>query len=342
MILAPSYVEFFFPIGDNAINQMHVTSDKLYYLFVSFDVSVTDASGKVSSTKLSAQAPITQLSVSKSCESLQAQTSMGEVTKVDLAIGFATNEADWSSSMKLFADVTQVATGASAALISAANVVDIPVADSLQSALITLVVSGIQPLFSSPATSGYSIEMEDLTSLHFLDNDRFQTVQSMLDQGTAYDTIIDPVTQKPSIQLKQAVWDICRSGISGDFSCAIRADVKSRVISVPYAVHSLSGAMRTDDTAGTTKWLTDNLIGGGQYAQSRAANFTSLVRSKYAIDDGMRKAWMINPGMHWPSHRTKLAAKKLRLRNFLLIKRYVIPQGSTGRAPPTKRSPYCS
>lgn len=297
--ISPSYVEFFFPIGDNAINEMHINSVQRYYLFISFDVSVTDSAGKVSSTKLSAQAPITQLSVSKSCESLKAEASMAAVTKIDLAIGFVTNDDDWSSSMRVFADVTQT-DSQSSSVINAATVSDAPVANSLQSGLITLVVGGIQPLFSSPATSQYSIVMEELTSLHFLDNDRFQTVQSMLDTGEAYDMVTDTITQKPAIQLKQAVWDVCRSGVSGDFSCAIRADVKSRVINVPYAVHSLSGALGVNDTAGATKWLTDNLLGGGQYSQDRALNFTNLVRSKYAINDGMRKAWMINPGFNWP------------------------------------------
>lgn len=47
-------------------------------------------------------------------------------------------------------------------------------------------------------------------------------------------------------------------------------------------------------------WLTGNILRAtDEYSYSLAANMTSLVRSNFAIDDRVNKAWFVNPGNRW-------------------------------------------
>jgi hypothetical protein len=106
-ILQTNLVEFFFPIGDHTINDTHINSPTAYFIFVYFDLSVVDSNGRNSVSRLFAQAPITALSLSKACESIEVAVNLMEASVVNLAIGMGANSADWASSVKQFDDVIQ-------------------------------------------------------------------------------------------------------------------------------------------------------------------------------------------------------------------------------------------
>lgn len=136
-MLSSNLVEFYFPLGDGTVGAAHFLPSVQYYLYVYFDISVEDASGHVTVTKLFAQAPISELSVSRACESLQVSLSLLETTTIDMAIGLVGNEQDWQTSVSEFGDVSQVTTG-NEILDTTQQVHSL----SLQSGLITLVVKG--------------------------------------------------------------------------------------------------------------------------------------------------------------------------------------------------------
>jgi hypothetical protein len=74
-LLASNLVEFNFPIGESAVNSMHWSNPSVKYsLYVYFDISVVDSSGRVTTTKLFAQSAISELSISRNCESLQVKS----------------------------------------------------------------------------------------------------------------------------------------------------------------------------------------------------------------------------------------------------------------------------
>jgi hypothetical protein len=106
-ILQTNLVEFYFPIGDNTINDTHVNSPTAYFIFVYFDLSVVDSNGRNSVSRLFAQAPITALSLSKACESIEVAVNLMEASVVNLAIGIGANSQDWASSVKQYDDVIQ-------------------------------------------------------------------------------------------------------------------------------------------------------------------------------------------------------------------------------------------
>lgn len=63
--LSSNVIEFYFPIGDREINSTHLAPGAGYSLYVYFDISARDASGRSVTTRLFAQSPITELSVAR-------------------------------------------------------------------------------------------------------------------------------------------------------------------------------------------------------------------------------------------------------------------------------------
>lgn len=311
-LLSSNLVEFYFPIGDATIGSTHFTSSSRYYIFVYFDISVTNSIGHVTTTKVFAQAPINELSVARSCETLQTSVSMLDTTKVDLAIGLVGNEPDWQSSMHIFNDIAQTPSE----LLDTAQTVH---SLSIQSGLITLVVQGEPAIFTSSLASRYYIDIEHLSTIHFLDPVKYETVKAMIDADEAY-TIVDngEGNGRLQIRLSQNLIDVCTGGNGGLFSCAVRHDISSNTIQNSYAVHSFATGIGTTDQDASRDWITNNLLGVSEFSEELAANMTALVRSKYSIDDRVNKAWYVNPGYSWTALPGSSAQEILQMSDKLI------------------------
>ena len=98
--------------------------------------------------------------------------------------------------------------------------------------------------------------------------------------------------------------DTCTGGNGGVYSCAIRHDISSGAINNPYAIHSLAAGIGTTDLTATRDWLTEHMVGVSEFGKDLATNFTNLVRSNFAIDDRITKAWFVNPGYNWATVNT--------------------------------------
>lgn len=105
IILSPAYVDFYFPIGDNTVNSTHM--DGRHSLYVYLDVSIENSDGRVSSTRVFAQAPLSEVSIARSCEQVEMEVSMLGTTSIDVVIGMVGVEEEWEPTMREFRDVTQ-------------------------------------------------------------------------------------------------------------------------------------------------------------------------------------------------------------------------------------------
>lgn len=105
-----------------------------------------------------------------------------------------------------------------------------------------------------------------------------------------------------SIQLSQAVSSACSAGgQSGALSCVVRHDIVARTVRNPWAVYPFATGVSTTNDTMTRDWITNNLLGVSEFSEDLAANMTSLVRSKFSINDRINRAWYINPGHKWPT-----------------------------------------
>lgn len=323
-LLSSNLVEFYFPIGDDTISDALLQGTQRYYIFVYFDVSVTDAYSKTTVARLFVQGSLSELSVSRACESISAAASLLDTTIIDLAVGLVGNEQDWATSVTEFQDITQ--SSDSGVLKDTTQTLR---SLTLQSALVTLVVKGDPVIFSSPLTSRYYLEVEHLVTMHFMDPAKFEAVRSMMTQGVAYQLFKDPVTAKVGIEMSQAVTDLC-SASSATYSCVVRHDIVQGAIRNQYGVHSFATGLGTTDTVSTRDWIAQNLLGTTDFGRELAANMTGLVRSRYAIDDRIKKAYYINPGHKWVAPQGSTYQSLLKLSDKMIALAAVVLMDGQG------------
>lgn len=181
-ILSQTFVEFSFPLGDNAISDLHFSSVRQYSLYVYFDISIVDSRDASTTTRLFTQSPIHDLAILRACRSFEGEVSMLDTTKVNLAIGLVGSEDEWDDSIREFRDVTQDTWSPGIDATQSDDELYVTKADSISSAMITLSIRGDGEIFENRAAAvDYSIELEALTSLHFLDESKFRSVLSMIE-----------------------------------------------------------------------------------------------------------------------------------------------------------------
>jgi hypothetical protein len=95
------------------------------------------------------------------------------------------SSSDWDTSVYEYDNVRQ--SSLSNGLLDTTN----KTALSIESGLITLVVRGDPNVFASSLTSNYFLEIEHLTTIHFLDSAKFNTVNALLKSGGAYSVLKD-------------------------------------------------------------------------------------------------------------------------------------------------------
>lgn len=202
-VLTSSLVNFYFPIGNDAITpEMLAAYPAPYFIYVYFQLSVLDSQGRVVVSSLFAKAQLDALSMSKACESVSAELSLLSATKIDIGIGLVGLEEDWNSTMRIFPDVTQSG-AAEGAAIDSTNLTawggSGGSSRSIQSALISMVVRGSSAIFSRASASQFYLDIEQLSVMHFLDATRFQNVINLLKQNSAYSIVTDPQSLRPRI-----------------------------------------------------------------------------------------------------------------------------------------------
>lgn len=307
------FIEFWFPIGEDVVNEAVFTSTERKNLYIHFDLSVVDTAGRGSITNLFAQAPVTYLSVSRFCETLEAASTVNDILAVSLAVGTVGTEEEWGATMTEFTDVLRtenplLETGAQIQALS------------LQAGLLTLSVAGEESAFSSQFSSPFHVEIDSMVSMHFLDSAKFDDISAKMGAGTAYTVVRNTQTGSLEVELSTAVNTVCASAvIVGDVSCAVRRDIDSRNIASEYAVHSLASGVNTRDESADVDWLTDNMFGNSEFGRGYAANFTNLVRKHYNVNDRYNKAWFINPGYPWVTRTGAPAQSILRLSDKMIL-----------------------
>lgn len=286
-------LEFWFPIGDGTVSSAIFDSTQAYSIYIYFDISVIDSAGSSVRTKLFAQAALTELSMTMMCETLQLAAELKDVMDVSMAVGLVGTQSEWATTMKTHENILSMDT----------QLLDLSVgvpSPSIQNGLITLVVDGQDNSFTGPLSTNYRLEIDDLVSLHFLNDDTYEAAVQEFENGDAWTLDADATTGFLQIQIQNNLDQICYSDqIAGDMNCVIRRDISGRAIPNSYAVHPLATGMNTHDINLDSDWLQRHLLGFSESGDSLARNFTQIVRSRYNINDRYKKAWFINPGYPW-------------------------------------------
>eukprot|EP00961_Rhodomonas_salina_P052201 700876-Rhodomonas_salina.1 len=288
-------VEFWFPIGDNIIDDSILSAAEQYSIYVYLTVSAEHPSPRKSFAKLFVEAPLKQLSVTHSCDELTAATSINDIVEVDLNIGVAASEADWANSVYQFNNLLHN-TDTSDFLDTSLTVK----ATSAKSSLITIIVRGNDAFFNAPYATPFHVEIEDMISFHFLEHSKYTDTLALMAAGNAYRMVREPGTGYLQVALTMDAVNTCTEHtMPGDFTCAIRRNIYRRQVVEDSVTHSLATGVGTTDLTATTDWLQRNVFGVSQFSKAFADDFVSLTRAKHGINDRYNKAWFVNPQFRW-------------------------------------------
>jgi hypothetical protein len=133
------------------------------------------------------------------------------------------------------------------------------------------------------------------------------------------------------IQWSAAASESCNTNNNNLYSCAIRRSIVAGVATPTNGAHDFALPDHSSDDDGCASFITDNLLGQNEFAQALATNMTALVRSKFVIDNYLRRAWYINPGYEWPAPIGSGAQVSLSLTDKMIAIAVVsIRESSTG------------
>jgi cysteine-rich repeat protein len=289
------FVKFGFPLGDTRMDDnMQAAGDTR--LFVTFQLSAMSQSGEMVLSDLFLETIITPTTIAKACDvTLEEHLALGNMVEVSLAVGIAGhNGSEWDNTIVQVDDVMQVG--------SDQELVDTGVTKrSLASSLITMVVKGGSDLVASRSTTSHVLTIDSLTTMHFLDPQKFSDVQAMMVQGTAFTVSSDTQTGFSSVTFTSDATESCSDGNTESYSCGVQDLISAGVRTQATGVCDFATADLTDNDASCSSFLTTSLLGGNTtFSSALATNMTKLVREKYALDNYLRRAWYINPGFTWP------------------------------------------
>jgi hypothetical protein len=241
---------FNFPIGDGTITGA-MEAAGTYHLYVTFEISVIDALGAVVITEIFTEAPITANSITKACESIDQSMELTSLTEVDVLIGLVGTEADWNTSISVLSDAMHSA--------GYNGIIDTGVRhNSLASSLVTLVVQAKPILYATNLQNELTFTMDYLTSMHFLDENKFLHVQGLLQRNEAY--TIDMINSNMELQWTSEATESCSTSNNNLYSCAVRRSIVAGVDQNNGGAHDFALPDYSNDDAGCEQFITNNLL----------------------------------------------------------------------------------
>jgi hypothetical protein len=268
------------------------------HVFLDFMVAVQDAQGKRSLARMQTRTEVTRLSVASHCERVQLQNGIAGMLQIDVLLGLASTEATYTDSVIEYSDVAS--SGTSGTLAVARNVSS-PAANT-----VTLVVTGDDALFTQEFALGYSLEIEDFSSVHVIDADKRTAVDALMAGGSAFAKHEDAqsysiMRYQPTTELLQQCPVQQTRGVRG---CATRRDIRERM--PDFTSQSIieigpEGPIDEEATfARTGAWLQRHL-GQSQFIYDLGYNHSKIVHQRYRLDQRYRRAFVITPTTPWSS-----------------------------------------
>jgi len=224
-VVAGGIIDFSFPLEDGVWDQDLAASDQFFYksLFLSFMLILKDSNGYVQIASVQTQTEIRSDDVQYLCRQETVVANVHDILSVDVFLGLVGDETQFNQSLVQNFDITRKAAGMP--YISREI-------SSKESNVLSIVVKGDDRLFSQDFAKDYSLVVEDMITIHFLDTDKKSLVQSMIDAGTAFTTERGDASRSESLMRmfpSQALLGICPiMATAGQFGCVTRKEITAR------------------------------------------------------------------------------------------------------------------
>jgi hypothetical protein len=293
-VVAGSQVYLMIPLGEDIWEDSDLSSSWSKNLFVSFFVNLKNANGNLVKSLIQTTTEVSALSIVTLCTEETTTSTVSDLVTVDMFLGLTESEALFNQSLIQGLDITRN---------KAAGQITRDVS-SIASNVVTLLVKGDATTLDQDFAVDYSIEVEDMISIHFLENSKHAQVAQMIQDGTAFKKVKDPnsVTML-RLQPTEELLGLCPiQAMEGIYGCVTRLDVNERVNDyrtnsvISFAPNSTNTKEEMQDDV--SSWIGE-LLGGSDFVKTLGRNHSGVMIDKYQLNSRYRKGYMIKPTVPW-------------------------------------------
>jgi len=268
-------IEFTFPlpemIWDETKLETAATSFLARYLYINFNAVVYNAIGDQVIISLKTETELKSSNILRQCVDKQISSSIEEMMQIDMFLGMAGNESEFETSLVQNLDITnQVATNTTGPFILERDI------SSKSSNVMTMLFKGRPDVFEGSRTEEFTLAVEDIISLHFLNDEKRMLVEKLIADGLAFEmrnTLHNNPSSWTAMQLSPTAELLAYCPLQpkrGIFGCNARREIKQRTLE--FQTNSITSiTSRADEDANFAHmraglW-SQVLLGGSEYAR---------------------------------------------------------------------------
>ena len=291
-------IQFTFPLDDSVWSIADLADDSRLRrsLFIDFMVAVVDKDGKKLVTNLKTTTVLKRTSIVTMCtDTVELEPSIEELLTLDIFLGLVGRHEDFESALVKNEDVTRQA-----------NPQDLRRdISSKASNVMTVLVKGDAKTFDEGYAREYTLAVEDIITLHFLNADKLEQVRILMANGAAFRQVRGMPSDLSIMRLvpSDALLELCPlQAIAGRYGCVTRREVAARDIdSRATSIINISPNDATDLFNVSTRagaWAS-NLLGKSEFATELGFNHSTIMNERYKLNARYRRGFMISPTTPW-------------------------------------------
>ena len=334
------YIQFTFPLPDNAWEKNIIQTENSLLpviLFIDFMLVVYDKEGKKIMTSLQTQTDLRTVNILRRCtETKQLSSNILDIIEIDMFLGLAGNESSYEKSVVQNLDITRNGTRRAGPVVLQRNI------SSKASNIMTMLFKGDPALFENDFAKRYTLSVEDIFSLHFLNEQKKTLVEQLIADGRAFTTInmlANDANSRTVMKLEPTAELLSYCPLHakrGVFGCNARREIKAR--SLDFETNSITSlnSQRSEwtdvkSTAGREDvhlaYMRAGLwsqlhLGDSKYANELGYNHSKLMNEKHSLNSRYRSGFMIAPTIPW--RKTEIDAETERDDNMLDLAQHMI------------------
>lgn len=289
---AGNQLYFIFPLPTGFWSEEQLDTQALLnkFLFLDFMVSALDGDGKRVYDRVQTRTEITRLAVASQCDTQQLTSGIKDIMEVDLFLGLTPTDALFDDSLVAALDI-----GGSTGTTSLVRPQSSKAAN-----VMTMLIKGAPETFAQAYASEYALEVEDMITLHFLDEAKKTTVEGMIELGLAFETYA-PAGSSSLMRLRPtaALLALCPvQATKNSFGCITRRDVTERVHDVVtqsiFKFSPRNTSVREDVFDAAGRWM-QTLLGASDFAYNLGKNHSQVMTDRFQLEERYRLGYMLKP-----------------------------------------------
>ena len=275
-------------IWDTESNQVHGMFEQK--LFLNFVARIFDADNRELIVNVQKILPISNFHISSTCKTVTKDANINTAVSVSVLLGL-THTFDWDRELTFNLDILDEDNK----LLSQLNTSD---STSTIANTMTVIISGDAAVFEQEYASDFSVQVEDIVTIHVIDDEKYNSVTELINTNNAF---IDGTN---NIELKDLLLSICPpSHLLENYGCFSRFDLTNRNINNMKTasiaeISDIANSTNLQQKDALSSWLQGN-VDTSDYILGLGHAHSKIVSELFNLNSRYRKAYLLAPTVQW-------------------------------------------